>query len=187
MNALCFFHALTPTTRFEIVQGDLTAENVDAIVNAANKHLANGGGVAGAIVTRGGRSIQLACDEWVQKNGVVTHANPAYTLAGKLPCRYIIHAVGPIWGEGNEDLKLQEAITGSLNLADHLELQSIAFPAISTGIFGYPKEAAAQVFMKVIPDYFRLNPDSGLTLVRLTLFDTPTLQAFLDAAKTLQA
>src|SRR5512146_11618 len=96
--------------RLELVSGDLTEEQVDAIVNAANSHLAHGGGVAGAIVRRGGPSIQAESDAWVHKHGPVTHAEPAYTGAGRLPCRYVIHAVGPIWGAGDEDGKLADAV-----------------------------------------------------------------------------
>jgi O-acetyl-ADP-ribose deacetylase (regulator of RNase III) len=84
--------------RLQLVQGDLTTEPVDAIVNAANHHLQHGGGLAGAIVRRGGEAIQAESDTWVSKHGLVTNAEPAYTRAGKLPCRYVIHAVGPVWG-----------------------------------------------------------------------------------------
>jgi len=171
----------------QLVQGDLTAEAVDAIVNAANSHLQHGGGVAGIIVRRGGDEIQTESDAWVRDHGPVSHAEPAFTGAGHLPCRYIIHSVGPVWGEGNEDDKLGAAITGSLTLADRLGLHSIAFPAISTGIFGFPKERAADVIFTAIDRYFTLHPSSGLQIVRLTLFDQPTIAAFLkvwDAPKS---
>ncbi len=170
----------------QIVQGDLTAEVVDAIVNAANSHLQHGGGVAGIIVRRGGYEIQVQSEAWVREHGPVSHAEPAYTGAGHLPCRYVIHAVGPVWGEGNEDVKLAEAVSGSLRLADRLGLRSMAFPAISTGIFGFPKERAAGVIFSAIDGYFTLNPASSLDLVRLMLFDQPTADAFLkvwDARK----
>ena len=162
----------------QIVQGDITAEAVDAIVNAANSRLQHGGGVAGIIVRRGGYEIQAESNAWVQEHGPVSHAEPAYTGAGHLPCRYIIHAVGPVWGEGNEDNKLAAAITGSLTLADRLGLNSIAFPAISTGIFGFPKERAAGVIFSAIEGFFSRQPSSGLQIVRLTLFDQPTIDAF---------
>ena len=171
----------------QLVQGDLTAEAVDAIVNAANSHLQHGGGVAGIIVRRGGYNIQTESDAWVREHGPVSHAEPAFTGAGHLPCRYIIHSVGPVWGEGNEDDKLGAAISGSLTLADRLGLHSIAFPAISTGIFGFPKERAADVIFTAIDHYFTLHPSSGLQIVRLTLFDQPTIAAFLkvwDAPKS---
>ncbi len=147
MSTIRATYPLSPKTRLDIAQGDLTQEPVDAIVNAANKHLAHGGGVAGAIVSKGGRSIQRESDDWVSQHGLVSHAEPAYTRAGSLPARYIIHAVGPVWGEGAEDTKLASAITGSLRRAEALGLESIAFPAISTGIFGFPKERAAHIFL----------------------------------------
>jgi O-acetyl-ADP-ribose deacetylase (regulator of RNase III) len=171
----------------QLVQGDLTTESVDAIVNAANSQLQHGGGVAGIIVRRGGRAIQAESDAWVREHGPVSHAKPAYTRAGILPCKYIIHAVGPVWGEGNEDGKLAAAISGSLSLADQLGLHSIAFPAISTGIFGFPKERAAGVIYSAVASYFAQHPSSDLMLVRLTLIDPPTIEAFLkawDASKT---
>jgi O-acetyl-ADP-ribose deacetylase (regulator of RNase III) len=162
----------------QLAQGDLTAEPVDAIVNAANRYLQHGGGLAGAIVRSGGGSIQVESDAWVRQYGLVTHAEPAYTRAGRLPCKYIIHAVGPVWGEGDEDRKLAEAVTGALRLADRLELSSLALPAISTGIFGFPKERAAGVILSAVETYFAQNPESRLSLVRITLYDQHTLQAF---------
>ncbi|RPI29227.1 MAG: macro domain-containing protein [Chloroflexota bacterium] len=179
MDHLLVEHVFPSGQRLQIVQGDLTQEKVDAIVNAANRHLQHGGGVAWAIVKRGGPRIQEESDDWVHNHGPVSHAEPAYTGGGSLPCRYVIHAVGPVWGEGDEDRKLEAAVTGSLRLAARLELTSIAFPAISTGIFGFPKERAAGVMYAAIQDYFDQNPQSGLKLVRLTLFDRPTIDAFL--------
>jgi O-acetyl-ADP-ribose deacetylase (regulator of RNase III) len=167
----------------QIVQGDLTQESVDAIVNAANQVLQHGGGVAGAIVRRGGAEIQAESDAWVRQHGPVTHAEPACTTAGALPCRYVIHAVGPVWGEGDEDRKLAAAVTGSLRLADRLGLASIALPAISTGIFGFPKERAAALILSAIRDYFQGQADSGLKQVRLTLFDQEMVQTFLGGGE----
>ncbi|WP_299027407.1 macro domain-containing protein [uncultured Thermanaerothrix sp.] len=168
----------------EIAQGDITAEDVEAIVNAANTMLQHGGGVAGAILRKGGAQIQAESDAWVQQFGPVTHAKPAYTRAGRLPFRYIIHAVGPIWGEGDEECKLSAAILGSLRLAETLGIRSLAFPAISTGIFGVPKDLAARVFLHTIADYFTQSPNSPLSLVRITLYDAPTLEVFLEALET---
>lgn len=168
----------------EIAQGDITAQDVEAIVNAANAMLQHGGGVAGAILRKGGPQIQEESDAWVREHGPVTHANPAYTHAGRLPFRYIIHAVGPVWGEGEEAQKLRAAIQGSLHLAETLGLQSLAFPALSTGIFGVPKAFAAQVFFQTIHDHFSQNPQSPIRLVRITLYDAPTLEVFLEAFET---
>ena len=168
----------------EVCQGDLTNEMLDAIVNAANSHLAHGGGVAGAIVRKGGWVIQEESDAWVKKHGPVTHAEPAYTGPGRLGCRYVIHAVGPVWGDGNEDGKLKDAIQGSLRLAERLNLNSIAFPAISTGIFGFPKDRAALVIFDAIKEYFSKNKSSNVTLVRLTIIDEPTLKVFQEVFKS---
>jgi O-acetyl-ADP-ribose deacetylase len=164
----------------QIVSGDLTAETTDAIVNAANAHLQHGGGIAGAIVRRGGGIIQEESDIWVREHGPVQHARPAWTSAGSLPARYVIHAVGPVWGDGNEDAKLSAAITGSLHVADDLGLGSISIPAISTGIFGFPKDRAAGVIFTAMREYF-LRGASRLKTVRLVLFDEPTIQAFMSA------
>ena len=162
----------------QLVQGDLTEEQVDAIVNAANSHLQHGGGVAGAISRHGGPQIQAESDAWVRKNGPVPHSSPAYTGAGNLPCRYVIHAVGPVWGEGQEDQKLQAAVTGTLELADRLSLASLAVPAISTGIYGFPKPRAARIMLSALQSYFARQSSSKLRQVRIVLFDQLTLDAF---------
>jgi O-acetyl-ADP-ribose deacetylase len=164
----------------QLVQGDITAEQVDAIVNAVNKHLQHGDGVAGIISRRGGPAIQQESDAWVGAHGPVNHAEPAITSGGNLPCRYVLHAVGPVWGEGDEDRKLADAVTGSLRVADRLRLASIALPAISTGIFGFPKERAAGVIFSAIAHYFASKPDSTVSLVRMTLYDQPAVEAFTN-------
>jgi O-acetyl-ADP-ribose deacetylase (regulator of RNase III) len=181
MNTVIDQFTFSGGQRIEIVEGDITQESVDAIVNAANAYLQHGGGVAGIIARRGGEQINRESAEWVAQHGPVSHAEPAYTGAGLLPCKYIIHAVGPIWGEGDEDQKLATAIMGSLKIAHELEVKSIAFPAISTGIFGFPRERAAKIFMRTFQEYYDTHPDSLIELVRLTLFDQPTLRTFLDA------
>lgn len=169
----------------EIAQGDLTAEAVDAIVNAANEHLAHGGGIAAVIVRRGGDVIQRESDAWVRQHGPITHAHPAYTTAGQMPARYVIHAVGPVWGSGDEDAKLADAVTGSLELATELGLRSIAFPAISTGIFGFPKERAAPVMLAAVRAYFDRQQPTSLQTVRFVLYDSGSLDVFLRALKNL--
>lgn len=165
--------------RLQIARGDITLEAVDAIVNAANAELRHGGGVAWAIVRRGGESIQRESDAWVRQHGAVTHEHPAYTSGGALPCRYVIHAVGPVWGEGEEDRKLAAAVRGSLERAAELGLRSLALPAISTGTFGFPKERAAGILFAEIERYLAERPDPSLELVRVVLFDAPTVEAFL--------
>ncbi len=177
----CIREHIFPTgLSLQIAQGDITAEHTDAIVNAANSHLAHGAGVAGAIVRHGGPVIQAESDQWVREHGLVTHAEPALTHAGALPCRYVIHAVGPVWGEGDEDSKLQAAIQGSLHLAERLGLASISIPAISTGIFGFPRPRAAQVMLDTILSYLQRVPASHLRRIRLVLFDPATVQVFIE-------
>jgi O-acetyl-ADP-ribose deacetylase len=164
---------------FQIVQGDITLEAVDAIVNAANRYLQHGGGVAGVIVRRGGPVIQQESDAWVQKYGPINCAAAAYTSAGQLPCRYVIHTVGPIWGEGDEDAKLSKAVSASLQLAGELNLVSISIPAISTGIFGFPMERAAKIIFKTIEEFLGAQPRNSLVRVRLVLFDQAAVDLFL--------
>lgn len=183
MSQLLSEHIYPSGQRLQIVQGDLTEESVDAIVNAANSQLQHGGGVAAAIARRGGPEIQAKSNDWVREHGPVTYSVPAVTTGGKLPCSYVIHAVGPVWGEGDEDNKLRAAITGSLRVADQMELTTIAFPAISTGIFGFPKERAARVILSAIQEYLLGDPVSHILVVRMTLFDKPTIDAFLTAWK----
>src|SRR5512142_3255899 len=160
MNTLLVEHLLPTGQTVQIVQGDITTEEVDAIVNAANEHLQHGGGVAWAISKTGGPAIQKKSDAWIRHHGTVSHARPAWTSGGRLPAKYVIHAVGPVWGDGDEDKKLESAVTGSLHLADELKCSSIALPAISTGIFGFPKERAAQIIFSTIEKYFAENPSS---------------------------
>jgi O-acetyl-ADP-ribose deacetylase (regulator of RNase III) len=178
MNRVLRSYTFPTGQEIQIVQGDITREDADAIVNAANEWLKHGGGVAGVISQRGGPEIQRDSDLWVHNHGPVTHADPAYTSGGKLPCKFVIHAVGPVWGSGDEDNKLAAAVNGSLRVTDELDLKSIALPAISTGIFGFPKDRAAGIILNAIENYFNENPVSGLELVRWTLFDQPTVEVF---------
>jgi len=163
----------------QLAQGDLTLEDTDAIVNAANEYLEHGGGVAYAIVQRGGEGIQRESDDWIKKYGAVTHANPAWTTGGALAAKYVIHAVGPIWGDGDEDAKLRVCVLGALRVVDELHLRSVALPAISTGIFGFPKERAARVILSAIRAY--LDEPHGLKLIRITLWDDDSARLFLGA------
>ena len=179
MNTILVEKNLSTGQTLQIVQGDITIEEVDAIVNAANDQLQHGGGVAWAIVRRGGNIIQEESDQWIQQHGPVSHTHPAWTSGGALPAKYIIHAVGPIWGDGDEDTKLANAVTGSLRVADELKCSSISMPAISTGIFGFPKDRAAGIIFSAIENYLSEN-ESGLTTIRLTLFDQTTINVFLE-------
>lgn len=179
MNTVLAERVLSSGQTIQIVQGDITIEEVDAIVNAANEHLQHGGGVAWAISKKGGSKVQQESDEWIRQHGRVAHMHPAWTSGGDLPAKYVIHAVGPVWGDGDEDQKLLHAVFGSLRVADELNCASIAMPALSTGIFGFPKERAAKIIFTAIEDYFDSKP-SGLLLVKLVLFDQETVDVFLN-------
>lgn len=178
MNEIRF--ALTPSLCLILKQGDLTLEKVDVIVNAANRHLQHGGGIAGAILCRGGSIIQLESDQWIQQHGLVEHSSPAVTGSGTLPCRYLFHAVGPIWGSGDEEIKLRQAILGCLQKMDGMKLQTIAFPAISTGIYSFPVELAARIFIETFSHYVKENPLTGIQEIRMVLFDPSTFELFLN-------
>jgi O-acetyl-ADP-ribose deacetylase (regulator of RNase III) len=180
MNTLLVKHTFPTGQTIQIVQGDITTEEVDAIVNAANEFLQHGGGVARTISKKGGSTIQKESDDWVSEHGRVSHASPAWTSGGHLPAKYVIHAVGPIWGDRDEDSKLESAVTGSLRVADELKCSSIALPAISTGIFGFPKDRAAGIIFSAIEKYFVEN-SSGLKTVKLALYDQPTVDVFVQS------
>lgn len=180
MNSVIVEKKLQTGQTLQIVQGDITIEEVDAIVNAANENLQHGGGVAWAISKAGGATVQQESQDWIRKNGSVSHAHPAWTSGGQLPAKYIIHAVGPVWGDGDEDKKLSDAVTGSLSVADELKCKSISLPAISTGIFGFPKDRAAGIIFKTFEKYFIENTHSSIQTARLILFDEATIKVFLD-------
>jgi O-acetyl-ADP-ribose deacetylase (regulator of RNase III) len=178
VSQLICAHTLASGQTLRLVHGDLTEERVDAIVNAANAELVHGGGVAGAISRRGGPAIQAESDAWVREHGLATHERPALTGAGLLPCLHVIHAVGPVWGEGNEDANLRVAVTGSLALADELRLASLALPAISTGIFGFPKDRGARIIVDAILGFLSTQPQTSLQEIRITLIDQPSVLIF---------
>jgi O-acetyl-ADP-ribose deacetylase (regulator of RNase III) len=180
MNTVLVERTLPTGQTIQIVQGDITTEQVDAVVNAANEHLQHGGGVAWAISKKGGPAIQKESDDWIREHGPVSHSRPAWTSGGLLPAKYVIHAVGPIWGDGDEDNKLALAVTGSLRVVDELKCSSIALPAISTGIFGFPKDRAARIILSAITQFFVDNPSSGVKQVRIVLFDHSTADAFIN-------
>jgi len=135
----------------ELVEGDITECDVDAIVNAANEFLQLGGGVAGAIRRKGGPKIQEECN----KIGRIKVGEAVITTGGNLKARYVIHAVGPRMGEGNEDEKLRNATLNSLRVAVENKLRSIAFCAISTGIFGYPIERCAKIMLSNVLEFLK--------------------------------
>lgn len=157
-----------------LVQGDITGRDVEAIVNAANSALKHGGGVAGAIVRRGGQIIQEESD----RIGHVPVGNAAITGAGSLPCRYVIHAVGPRMGEGDEDDKLRNAVLNSLMLASGKGLKSIAIPAISSGIFGFPKDRCAAILVREAFRYLSGNLKTSLDHIEFCVYDDLTMDFF---------
>ncbi|MFX1492647.1 MAG: macro domain-containing protein [Promethearchaeota archaeon] len=142
-------------------QGDITELETDAIVNAANAQLIMGGGVAGAIRRKGGPKIQEECN----KIGSTYVGGAVITTGGNLKAKYVIHAVGPRMGEGNEDKKLKNATLNSLKLLDEHNLQSVAFPAISTGIFGYPINKCAKIMINTAKEYL-----NGKTQIKSVIF-----------------
>ncbi len=151
-----------------LIFGDITDEHVDVIVNAANESLLGGGGVDGAIHAKGGSSILDECKEIRKKQGICPTGEAVVTGAGRLHAKYVIHAVGPIWhggAEGEADL-LASAYHQSLELAEELQATSISFPAISTGVYNYPLEAAAHIAISTVLSFQAKSVDE----VRFVLF-----------------
>jgi len=165
-------------SRISLLQGDITKLKVDAIVNAANSSLMGGGGVDGAIHRAGGPQILAECREIVARQGRCATGNAVITLGGNLPARYVIHTVGPIWRGGNnsEPQLLQNAYLNSLNLAVENGVQTIAFPNISTGVYGYPKAKAAEIAVRTVTEFLREN--NQLKQVYFVCFDEENLQIY---------
>ncbi|MGI0033186.1 MAG: macro domain-containing protein [Nitrososphaeraceae archaeon] len=162
--------------KLRLVRGDITERNVDVIVNAANSNLNHGGGVAAAIVAKGGQIIQDESD----KIGYVPVGNAVMTTAGKLPCKAVIHVVGPRYGEGKEEKKLRLAINNVLNLAEQNNFKSISIPAISTGIFGFPKEKCAKILVEESINFAekQISFTSLPEIIEFCIYDDETLQHF---------
>ena len=160
--------------RIELILGDITAERVDAIVNAANTSLRGGGGVDGAIRRAAGPALRDAC----RALGGCETGDAKATTAGDLHARYVIHAVGPVWrgGDAGESVLLGSAYGRSLDVAAALGCRSVAFPSISTGIYGFPVERAAPIAVGAVRDGLEAHP--GIVLVRFVLFDQGTFDAF---------
>jgi O-acetyl-ADP-ribose deacetylase (regulator of RNase III) len=154
------------------VRGNLLDEPVDAIVNAANGHLAHGGGVAAIISRAAGPAFQRECDLLIQKQGPVPTGAAVVTSAGKLPFKGVIHAVGPRQGEGDEEAKLFQALASAFEKARDRNWQSVSFPAVSSGIFAVPLEVCARAYLKAMQA-------SPLSKVRLCLRDQPIIDAVL--------
>ena len=164
-------------SKIKLVQGDITELSTDVIVNAANAQLILGGGVAGAIRRKGGPSIQEECN----KIGGSIVGGAVITTGGDLKAKYVIHAVGPRMGEGNEDEKLKNATLNSLKLMDEHSLKTIAFPAISTGIFGYPIDRCAKIMISTAKEY--LAGETQIEDVIFCLYSASDFKVFEDELK----
>jgi len=156
---------------FRVTRGDITAEDVDAIVNAANSRLAHGGGVAAAIARAAGPRLAEESKAWVREHGPVSTGSAAVTGAGDLPHRGVIHAVGPRQGEGDEEELLARAVAAALERARERGWSSVAFPAISAGIFGVPYDVCARGYVEGVHRHLEEHPASPVRDVRLTLFE----------------
>jgi len=165
--------------RLSIIQGDITQQSTDAIVNAANPGLMGGGGVDGAIHRAGGLAILEECKQIVAKQGYLPTGKAVITTGGKLKAKYVIHTVGPIWhgGTKNEAALLASAYQESLKLAAENNLVSISFPSISTGAYGYPVAEAARVAAKAVASFLREQVTSIKEVV-FVLFDSKTYDAY---------
>ncbi|HOP86837.1 MAG TPA: macro domain-containing protein [Syntrophorhabdaceae bacterium] len=156
-----------------IIKGDLTESDADAIVNAANSFLKHGGGVAGAIVRKGGSIIQEESD----RIGFCPVGSAVITSGGKLKARYVIHTVGPRWGEGDEENKLRSAIKSTLSLAEEKGLKSISMPAISAGIFGFPKDKCAEIITEEITKFINTK-ETTIKEINIFLIDDEIIGYF---------
>ena len=162
---------------------DITKESTEAIVNAANSSLMGGGGVDGAIHRAGGPSILAECKKIVSKIGRLPAGKAVITTAGRLPSKYVIHTVGPVYGGGGrgEAETLSRCYRDSIRLANDHGISTVAFPSISTGVYGYPTDEAAPVALKAVLE--AISQATHVSTVRFVLFDRETLQAYVNAAE----
>jgi len=166
----------TLRNKIELLLGDITKIKADVIVNAANSSLLGGGGVDGAIHRAGGKEILEECKKIVARQGGCKTGEAVITTGGKLPSRFVIHTVGPVWNGGNrnEAKNLASCYKNSLQLAVENQCRTIAFPCISTGVYGYPPEQAAQVAVEVIYEF--LKQSERIDKVILVCFDDSNFQ-----------
>lgn len=174
-------------TVLSLVVGDITRQDVDAIVNAANTSLMGGGGVDGAIHRAGGPSILEECKKIRETSGRCSTGDAVMTGGGNLKARHVIHAVGPIWhgGGANEAMLLASAYSKCLQLADSAKLKIIAFPSISTGAYGFPVQLASVIALSTVKDFLR--KETTIIEVRFVLFDQNTFDSYCLALATLSA
>lgn len=165
-------------TQISVVEGDITTQEVDVVVNAANAKLLHGGGVAAAIARAGGSVIDEESRAWVEANGPVGPGTAAVTSAGDMPASDVVHVVGPVYAKGGDnERKLQMAVRAALDTAQHLGASSVAMPAISAGIYGYPVEEATAVIAGTVRSWLTDNP-GVFAEVRLVGFGTETADGF---------
>lgn len=167
LNQCEFGWKLYEMNNIKLIQGDITKLDVDAIVNAANSSLMGGGGVDGAIHRAGGPQILEECRQIVARQGGCKTGEAVITTGGKLPAKYVVHTVGPVWngGQNGEPEKLANCYRNSLALAATHQIKTIAFPNISTGIYGYPKQAAAAVAVETVSSFLQSHPELQVTFV----------------------
>jgi O-acetyl-ADP-ribose deacetylase (regulator of RNase III) len=167
--------------KIAIIQGDITRQTTDTIINAANSSLMGGGGVDGAIHRAGGPAILEECIKIVARQGRLPTGKAVITTAGNMKTKYVIHTVGPIWRGGNQDepALLASAYRESLKLAAANNLSSVSFPSISTGAYGYPVEEGAAIALKEVVSF--LKQPSSVKEVVFVLFDARTFDAYKDA------
>lgn len=172
------------TTRIVAARADITKLDVDVIVNAANEHLAHGGGVAAAIARAGAPDVDEESRAWVREHGPVRRGQAAVTSAGAMPARWVVHIVGPRYGQGQDNAALlAEAVTAAVSAAAAREAERVALPAISAGIFGYPADEAALVIAAAVADWVRSH--DGPAEVLLVGYDTAMAHRFALALGTL--
>jgi len=167
--------ALPGGGRLTVALGDLLASPCAGIVNAANAHLVHGGGVAAAIARAAGPELERQSREWVAGHGPVAEGAAALTGAGALPFRGVVHAVGPRWGDGAEEDRLTAALTAAFTVAATQGWPSLAFPAVSAGIFGVPPAVCARAYRRAAEGFFAKNPASPLRELWLCLLPGPLL------------
>lgn len=173
-------------TKLSLIQGDITGQETDAIVNAANSGLMGGGGVDGAIHRAGGPAILEECKKIRSEIGRLPAGKAVITTGGRLKARHVIHTVGPVWhggGKGEPEL-LASAYSESLKLAAENRLRTVSFPSISTGAYGYPVESAARVALQAVVDF--LTKDDSLAEVVFVLYDSATHRSYVEALEELK-
>ncbi|MCU0243143.1 MAG: macro domain-containing protein [Vicinamibacteria bacterium] len=158
---------------FVVVLGDLLKQSVDTIVNAANGHLAHGGGIAAAIASAAGPELINEGDRYVAAHGALSTGGAVKTTAGRLPFKAVIHVVGPRQGQGNEEALLEQALLAAFQFAEENGWTSLAFPAVSSGIYAVPAEVCAEAYLRAVRCFFCERSDSTLRTIRLVLWPGP--------------